>query len=61
MKVADRLQNLPAYAFARLGTRIRELTQEMLKQAKKVMPLTLMMACGKDRFAKFFKKTFSRT
>jgi LL-diaminopimelate aminotransferase len=28
MKVADRLQNLPAYVFARLGTRIRELTEE---------------------------------
>jgi flavin-dependent thymidylate synthase len=40
---------------------IRELTEEMLKQAKKVMPLTLMMACGKDSFAKLYKKTFTRT
>jgi thymidylate synthase ThyX len=40
---------------------IRELTEEMLQQAKKVMPLTLMMACGKDIFAKLYKKTFTRT
>jgi flavin-dependent thymidylate synthase len=39
---------------------IRNLTQKMLKQAKKVMPLTLMMACGKDIFQKLFKKNFSR-
>ena len=38
---------------------IRDLTEKMLKQAKKVMPLTLMMACGKDNFAKLYKKTFS--
>jgi len=37
---------------------IRKLTQDMLKQAKKVMPLTLMMACGKDSFEKLCKKTF---
>jgi flavin-dependent thymidylate synthase len=37
---------------------IRDLTEAMLKQAKKVMPLTLMMACGKDDFPGFFKKTF---
>jgi flavin-dependent thymidylate synthase len=37
---------------------IRKLTQDMLRQAKKVMPLTLMMACGKDSFAKLCKKTF---
>jgi thymidylate synthase ThyX len=37
---------------------IRDLTEKMLKQAKKVMPLTLMMACGKDKFADFVKKTF---
>jgi thymidylate synthase ThyX len=40
---------------------IRELTEEILKQAKKVMPLTLMMACGKDNFAKLYEKTFTRT
>ncbi|MGD0021929.1 MAG: FAD-dependent thymidylate synthase [Smithellaceae bacterium] len=40
---------------------IRKLTEDMLKQAKKVMPLTLMMACGKDSFAKLYKKTFTRT
>jgi thymidylate synthase ThyX len=39
---------------------IRDLTEKMLKQAKKVMPLTLMMACGKDNFPQLFKKTFSR-
>jgi flavin-dependent thymidylate synthase len=37
---------------------IRDLTEKMLKQAKKVMPLTLMMACGKDNFPDLFKKTF---
>ncbi len=37
---------------------IRDLTEKMLKQAKKVMPLTLMMACGKDNFSKLFNKTF---
>ncbi len=39
---------------------IHELTEEMLKRAKKVMPLTLMMACGKDNFAKLYEKTFTR-
>ncbi len=37
---------------------IRDLTEKMLKQAKKVMPLTLMMACGKDYFPELFKKHF---
>jgi len=39
---------------------IRDLTETMLQQAKKVMPLTLMMACGKDNFAKLFKNTYPR-
>lgn len=39
---------------------IRDITETMLQQAKKVMPLTLMMACGKDQFAKLFKNTFPR-
>jgi thymidylate synthase ThyX len=37
---------------------IRQLSEEMLKKAKKVMPLTLMLACGKDSFATHYKKTF---
>jgi thymidylate synthase ThyX len=37
---------------------IRDLTKKMLNQAKKVMPLTLMMACGKDNFPELRKKTF---
>ncbi len=37
---------------------IRDLTNKMLQQAKKVMPLTLMMACGKDHFPALFKKYF---
>lgn len=37
---------------------IRDLTQKTLRQAKKVMPVTLMMACGKDAFSALFKKTF---
>jgi len=39
---------------------IRDLTEKMLKQARKVMPLTLMMACGKDSFPKLFLKHFPR-
>ena len=39
---------------------IHDLTDKMLKQAIKVMPLTLMMACGKDNFPDLFKKTFPR-
>jgi thymidylate synthase ThyX len=39
---------------------IHELTEKMLQQAKKVMPLTLMMACGKDDFPVLRKKTFPR-
>jgi thymidylate synthase ThyX len=38
---------------------IHELTEKMLQQAKKVMPLTLMMACGKDNFNNIYKKVFS--
>lgn len=37
---------------------IRDLTKKMLTQAKKIMPLTLMMACGKDNFSNLHKKTF---
>jgi thymidylate synthase ThyX len=37
---------------------IHELTEKILRQAKKVMPLTLMMACGKDNFSKLFKDNF---
>ncbi|RPH88636.1 MAG: FAD-dependent thymidylate synthase [Deltaproteobacteria bacterium] len=40
---------------------IRNLSEKMLKQARKVMPLTLMMACGKDSFAVLQKKNFPRT
>jgi thymidylate synthase ThyX len=38
---------------------IHELTEKMLQHAKKVMPLTLMMACGKDNFNNIYKKVFS--
>jgi len=37
---------------------IRDLSEKMLKQARKIMPLTLMMACGKDGFAERHKKIF---
>jgi flavin-dependent thymidylate synthase len=37
---------------------IQELTEKMLQQAKKVMPLTLMMACGKDNYSELFKDNF---
>jgi flavin-dependent thymidylate synthase len=39
---------------------IRDLTEKMLKQARKVMPLTLMMACGKDSFSEMYKNNFPR-
>jgi flavin-dependent thymidylate synthase len=38
---------------------IHELTEKMLQQAKKALPLTLMMACGKDSFNNTYKKVFS--
>lgn len=37
---------------------IHNLADEMLKKAKKVMPLTLLLACGKDSFTGLYKKTF---
>ena len=37
---------------------IRDLSEKMLKQAFQVMPLTLMMACGKDSFPALQKKVF---
>ncbi|MEN6359343.1 MAG: FAD-dependent thymidylate synthase, partial [Smithella sp.] len=40
---------------------IRDLAEKMLTQARKVMPLTLITACGKDGFAALHKKVFSRT
>lgn len=40
---------------------IRDLAQKMLRQARKVMPLTLMMACGKDGFAAQLKNNIGRT
>ncbi|HPK52972.1 MAG TPA: FAD-dependent thymidylate synthase [Smithellaceae bacterium] len=39
---------------------IRKLTEEMLKKAKKVMPLTLLMACGKDGFPGRRRRIFPR-
>jgi thymidylate synthase ThyX len=40
---------------------IRILSEEMLRQARKVMPLTLLLACGKDNFAALHSKAFPRT
>jgi thymidylate synthase ThyX len=40
---------------------IRDLSGKMLRQARKVMPLTLMMSCGKDGFAAQRKKNFPGT
>jgi len=37
---------------------IRLLTEKMLEQARKAMPLTLMMAGGKDRFAELYRENF---
>ena len=53
------------YHLARLRTDahaqwdIRELSEKMLRAARKVMPQTLMMACGKDSFDKLYKSIFS--
>ena len=52
------------YHLARLRTDahaqwdIRELSEKMLMQARKVIPQTLMMACGKDSFDKLYKSVF---
>ena len=40
---------------------IRLLTEKMLAQARKAMPLTLMMAGGKDRFAELYRENFPST
>jgi hypothetical protein len=32
----------------------------MLQAAKKVMPLTMMLACGKDSYPALYKKVFRR-
>ena len=40
---------------------IRELTDSMLKAAKKVMPLTAMLACGKDKYSALHKKVFGHS
>jgi len=37
---------------------IRNLSEKMLRQARRLMPLTLMMACGKDGFAALTQKVF---
>jgi thymidylate synthase ThyX len=40
---------------------IRLLTEKMLEQARVAMPLTLMMASGKDRFAELYRENFPST
>lgn len=63
-KVLMKLNARELYHLARLRADahaqwdIHELTEKMLQQAKKAMPLTLMMACGKDNFPELFKKNF---
>jgi thymidylate synthase ThyX len=37
---------------------IRELTEDMLALGRKAMPLTLMLATGKDRFASLYGQCF---
>jgi len=37
---------------------IHDLTEKILQKAKKAMPFTLMMACGKDNFPELFKANF---
>jgi thymidylate synthase ThyX len=63
-RVLMKLNARELYHLARLRTDahaqwdIRELSEKMLKQARKVMPLTLMIACGKDSFDKLYKSSF---
>jgi thymidylate synthase ThyX len=40
---------------------IRQVTEKMLAQAREAMPLTLMMAGGKDRFAELYRENFPST
>jgi len=40
---------------------IRNLSEKMLRQARRLMPLTLVMACGKDGFAALHQKVFPGT
>lgn len=63
-RVLMKLNARELYHLARLRTDahaqwdIRELSGKMLKAARKVMPQTLMMACGKDSFDKLHKSLF---
>jgi len=63
-RVLMKLNARELYHLARLRTDahaqwdIRELSEKMLMQARKVMPKTLMMACGKDSFDKLYKSVF---
>ena len=38
---------------------IRELTTKMVEQAQKVMPLSLLFCCAKDKYDTVYKKYFS--
>ncbi len=63
-RVLMKLNARELYHLARLRTDahaqwdIREISEKMLKAARKVMPQTLMMACGKDSFDKLHKSVF---
>ena len=37
---------------------IRDIATRMVEQARNVMPLTLMLACGKDEYARVYEKVF---
>jgi flavin-dependent thymidylate synthase len=66
-RVAMKLNARELYHFARLRADehaqwdIRLLACEILRKAKKVMPLTLLLACGKDGFACLHERSFPRT
>ncbi|MEI6609580.1 MAG: FAD-dependent thymidylate synthase [Deltaproteobacteria bacterium] len=63
-RVLMKLNARELYHLARLRTDahaqwdIRQLSEKMLRAARKVMPQTLMMACGKDSFDKLYKSLF---
>jgi len=63
-RVLMKLNARELYHLARLRTDahaqwdIREISEKMLRAARKVMPQTLMMACGKDSFDKLYKSLF---
>ena len=64
-RVLVKLNAREAYAFSRLREdkhaqwEIREIAQQVMALARRVMPLTMALACGKDAFEEWRKQVFS--